>query len=42
MEPEELKELVNHELRNALAQYDESVQPLRKIKIDENRADYVS
>lgn len=40
MEPEELKELVNHELRNALAQYDESVQSIR-MDIEENRADYV-
>ena len=41
MEPEELKEMVNHELRNALSQYDESVQPIREIEIEENRADYV-
>jgi len=42
MEPEELKDMISHELRNTLAQYDDSVQPQQKIVMEENRADYVS
>ena len=42
MEPEELRDLVESGLRNALTQYDESVQTHREIEIEESRADYVS
>ena len=38
MEPEELKDLVESGLRNALAQYDESVQP-QEITFEEKRSE---
>ena len=40
MEPEDLKDLVENELRNALAQYDESVQPIQEMEVEENLSDY--